>query len=77
MQVQTYFSLGRRLQVNVVEQRFRLLGPQNQKGPFDYGTYNQKRSSRTLFLQLLMIPLFLQLALFTTEGDHYVLAFPF
>lgn len=68
-QVQIYFSLGCHFQVNVVEQRFQLLGPQNQTGLSDYGTFNQKRSSRTLCLQLLMIPLHLWLALFTTEGD--------
>lgn len=69
MQVWTHFSLGHRFQVNVVEWHFRLLGPQNRMGPCDYGTYNQK-SSRILFLQHLMISLFLQLALFTAEGDH-------
>lgn len=70
MQVRTYFSLGRCFQMIVVEQRFQLPGPQTQMGLSDYGTYNQKRSSRTLCLQLLMIPLLLQFALFTAEGDH-------
>lgn len=49
---------------------FSIAGLQNQMGPCDYGTYNQKRSSRILFLQHLMISLVLQLVLFTAEGDH-------
>lgn len=70
MQVQTCFSLSRHSQVNVVEKRFQLTGPQKQMGPSDYSTYNQTRCGRTLCLQLLMIALLLQLAPFTSEGDH-------